>query len=181
MTPICISKLTIIGSDNGLSPGRCLAIIWIIAGILLIGLLGISFIEISIKINTFPFKKMHLKMLSAQWRLFCLGFNELMYSHNSSAYLVLCQKCSRKLGQCICSSHHIILKFSGAITISRTDIHAKGQSQSSKVKMTEVKTNFAQIWAFLRSSIKFQGHTGQKKITNFDMNWVFSDCNSSLN
>ena len=34
---ICVSKLTIIGSDNGLSPGRRQAIIWTIAGILLIG------------------------------------------------------------------------------------------------------------------------------------------------
>ena len=32
---ICISKLTIIGSDNGLSPGQHQAIIWTIAGILL--------------------------------------------------------------------------------------------------------------------------------------------------
>ena len=31
-----------------------------------------------------------------------------------------------------------------------------------------------------RSSIKFQGHVGQKKITNFDPNWAFPDCNSSL-
>ena len=36
-THICISKLTIIGSDNGLSPGRCQAIIWTNAGILLMG------------------------------------------------------------------------------------------------------------------------------------------------
>ena len=34
-------------------------------------------------------------------------------------------------------------------------------------------------YCFLRSSIKFQGHTG-KKIANFDPNWVFPDCNSSL-
>ena len=34
---ICISKLTISGSDNGLSPGRGQAIIWKNAGILLIG------------------------------------------------------------------------------------------------------------------------------------------------
>ena len=35
---LCVSKLTIIGSDNGLSPGRRQAIIWTNAGILLIGL-----------------------------------------------------------------------------------------------------------------------------------------------
>ena len=36
---ICVSKLTIIGSDNGLSPDRRQAIIWAKAGILLIGAL----------------------------------------------------------------------------------------------------------------------------------------------
>ena len=35
-THICVGKLTTIGSDNGLSPGRRQAIIWTIAGILLI-------------------------------------------------------------------------------------------------------------------------------------------------
>ena len=33
---------------------------------------------------------------------------------------------------------------------------------------------------FLKSSLKFQGHTKQK-ITDFDLNWAFPDCNSSLN
>ena len=37
MTLICISKLTIIGSDNDLSAGRRQAIIWTNAGIWLIG------------------------------------------------------------------------------------------------------------------------------------------------
>ena len=37
VTHICVDKLTIIGSDNGLSPGRRQAIIWTSAGILLIG------------------------------------------------------------------------------------------------------------------------------------------------
>ena len=40
MTQICVGKLPIIGSDNGLSPGRRQAIIWTNAGILLIGILG---------------------------------------------------------------------------------------------------------------------------------------------
>ena len=45
----CISKLTIIGSDNGLSPGWCKAIIWTNAGILLSGPWGINSNEILIK------------------------------------------------------------------------------------------------------------------------------------
>ena len=78
VTHICVVKLAIIGSDNGLLPGRRQAIIWTNAGILLIGPLGTNFIEILIGIQTFLFKKMHLKMSSAKWRPFCLGLNVLM-------------------------------------------------------------------------------------------------------
>ena len=46
VTHICVNKLTIIGSDNGLSPGCHQAIIWTNAGILLIGPLGTNFSEI---------------------------------------------------------------------------------------------------------------------------------------
>ena len=77
VTHICVDKLTIIGSDNGLSPGRRQAIIWTNAGILLIGPLGTNFSEILNKIHTFSFKKMRLKMLSGKWRPFCLGLNVL--------------------------------------------------------------------------------------------------------
>ena len=69
-THICVGKLTTIGSDNGLSPGRRQAIIWTNAGILLIGPLGTNVSEILIGIQTFSFKQMHLKMSSAKWRPF---------------------------------------------------------------------------------------------------------------
>ena len=75
---ICVSKLSIIGSDNGLSPGRRQAIIWTNAGILLIWTLGTNFNEMLIEIHIFSVKKMHLKMSSAKWRPFCLGLNVLM-------------------------------------------------------------------------------------------------------
>ena len=77
VTHICVVKLTIIASDNGLSPGRRQAIIWTNAGLLSIGPLGTQFIEILIGIQTFSFKKMHLKMSSAKWRPLCLGLNVL--------------------------------------------------------------------------------------------------------
>ena len=80
VTHICISKLTIIGSGNGLSPDRRQAIIWNNAGILSIGPVGTNFSEISIEILTFSFKKMRLKVSSAKWRLFGLGLNELMWA-----------------------------------------------------------------------------------------------------
>ena len=78
VTHISVVKLTIIDSDNGLSPGRRQAIIWTNAGILLIGPLGTNVSEILI--GTFSFKKMHLKMASAKWRPFCLGLNVLTRS-----------------------------------------------------------------------------------------------------
>ena len=64
MTYKCVSKLTVIGSDNGLSPGRRQAIIGTNAGILLIRTLGTNFSEILEEIHSFSFSKMHLKMSS---------------------------------------------------------------------------------------------------------------------
>ena len=75
---ICVSKLTTVGSDNGLSPGRRQAIIWTNARILLIGPLGTSGSGILIGIQTFSFRKMHLKISSAKWRPFCLDLNVLI-------------------------------------------------------------------------------------------------------
>ena len=75
---ICVSKLFIIGWDNGLSPGRRQAIISTNAWILLIGPLGTNFSEILIKIYISSFKKTHLKITSAKCRSSCLGLNVLM-------------------------------------------------------------------------------------------------------
>ena len=73
VTHICVSKLTIIGSDNGLSPGRRQAIIWTNARTFLIGHLETNFNEIFVEIYTFSFKKMHLKMSPGKWRPFFIG------------------------------------------------------------------------------------------------------------
>ena len=40
----------------------------------------------------------------------------------------------------LCSHHRIIMKFSGVITNDQRKVHAKGQGQRSKVKVTEVTT-----------------------------------------
>ena len=106
----------------------------------------------------------------------------------------------------LCSHHRIIMKLSGVITNEKSKVPAKGQGQRSKVKVTEVKTQlnrfrtvtpvWIHIWwwndahslmllrrgahCFSRSFVKFQGHTALK-IVGFDPDWVFLDCNSSLN
>ena len=69
MTHICVSKVTIIGSNNGLSPDRRQSIIWTNARMLLIWPLGTNFSEILIDIYISLFKTMHLKMSTKQWPL----------------------------------------------------------------------------------------------------------------
>ena len=71
-------KLTIIGSDNGLSPGWRQAIIWTSAAVLLIEPLGTNSSEILIGIQAFSFKKMYLKT-SGKWQPFCLRLNVLSW------------------------------------------------------------------------------------------------------
>ena len=101
-THICISDVTSIGSDDGLSPGRRQAIIWTNAGMLLIGPLGTNFSEISIKILAFSFAKIRLKVSSAKRRPFCLGLNVLKRTWfqriqlNMSFTWRISQKCWKK-------------------------------------------------------------------------------------
>ena len=106
-----------------------------------------------------------------------------------------------------CSHHHIIMTFSGLITNDKSNVHARGQGQRLKVKVTEVSTQlnhfrtvtlvWIHIWwwndayslmmlrrgvllFFWRSSVKFQGHTALKSV-KFDPDWAFPDSNSGLN
>ena len=79
----------IIGSDNGLSPGRRQPIIWTNTGIFLIEPIRRNFSEILIAIYTFSFKKIHLKMSYGKCRPFCLGLymlksygSYLMHKHS---------------------------------------------------------------------------------------------------
>ena len=77
MRQICVSKHTIIGSDNSLPPGRHQAIVWTNTRRLLIWPLGTKFRAISIKIHISSFKHMHLKMSSAKCQPCCLSLNLL--------------------------------------------------------------------------------------------------------
>ena len=80
-------KWVVIGLDNGLSPVRHQNVIWTNAGILLTGPWGTNFSELLIGIQTLSFKKLHLNMSSAKWRLFCLGLNILRRMSNCGAHI----------------------------------------------------------------------------------------------
>ena len=98
------------------------------------------------------------------------------------------------------------LKFSGVITNDWSKVHAKGQGQRSKVKVTDVTTQLSrfrtvtpvwiQIWWWNRAYslmwlrrgallffkvIREISRSHALKIVEFDLDWVFPDCNSSLN
>ena len=60
---ICIGNLTVIGTDNGLSPGWCQAIIRTNAEILLSEPLETNFNEIVLEIHKFSFKKLYLETI----------------------------------------------------------------------------------------------------------------------
>ena len=45
----------------------------------------------------------------------------------------------------LCSHHRIIMKFSGVITTDQGNVHAKGQGQRSKAKVTEVTTQLSRF------------------------------------
>ena len=91
VTHICVGKLIIIGSDNGLSPDRRQVIIWTNARLLSIGPLRTYFNENLIKIQQFSLKKMPVKTSSAKWRPSCLGLNVL---RNASMFYSDCQSLS---------------------------------------------------------------------------------------
>ena len=45
----------------------------------------------------------------------------------------------------LCSHHRIVMKFSGVITTDQGNVHAKGQGQRSKVKVTKVATQLSRF------------------------------------
>ena len=94
-THICVSEITIIGTDNGLSPGRHQAIIWINAGLLQIGHLGKASMIFFIKTHTFSLKKIHLIMSPGKLRPFLVSASMCeWWRHNMEAFtaiLVVCE------------------------------------------------------------------------------------------
>ena len=102
----------------------------------------------------------------------------------------------------LCSFHRIIMKFSEVITIGRSDVHEKGQSQRSKVKVTEVMTPLSPfrtvtlVWIHIwwwndayslimlrRGALLFfkvicqisRSHGSFIKSVEFDPDWAFPD------
>ena len=150
MTHICVSKLTIIGSDNGLLPGRRHAIIRTNAGILLIRPLGTNFSEFLVEILICSFKKMRLKVSSAKRRPFCLGLNEL-----SPCVLMFLW------------NHEYVLTFS----IISQDWYGAGSWSSSSWKTRTSLSHFVNAMLMMTWGHKVPGHL---QPWYWQISWIFT-------
>ena len=82
---------------------------------------------------------MALIFLAATKQLYKWYFPSVRLSVCPSVRLSVCLSvCLSVTPFWLCSHHRIIMKFSGVITSDKSDVHAKGQGQRSKVKVTEV-------------------------------------------
>ena len=130
VTHVCVSKLTIIGSDNGLSPGWGQAIIWTNAGILLIGPLGTNFSKILIKIQTFSskgnaFQDAVCEMLSILIRPQCVkndhvitGLHQIVF-HSILLIIKCCKLCLYFMGYSMWKTPHVSMLWDNVIYVSR--------------------------------------------------------------
>ena len=89
VTHICVGNLTIIGRNNGLSPGWRQHIIWINVGVLVIGHLATKFRELLIEILTLSLNIMDLKVSYARSLCHGLKFSmKIMFHIITSWYLI---------------------------------------------------------------------------------------------
>ena len=63
-----------------------------------------------------------------------------LFSCDQAALWMVQSVCPSVTSFWLCSHQRIIMKFSGVITNDKNEVHAKGQGQRSKVKVTEVTT-----------------------------------------
>ena len=144
-------NLAIICLDNGILPdwhqaisNQCRYIVHLTHGI-------------SVQYESFSYKKINAKISSAKWQPFCLGLSVHIFSCDQAALQMVFSvrpsirpsvRPSVRLSIkpfSPCSHHRIIMKFSGVITMVKSDVHAKGQGQRSKVKVTEVNTQLSRF------------------------------------
>ena len=85
MTHICVSKLTIIGSHNGLLAGRRQAIIWTNAGILLIELFGANKVNFIGNSNIFIQENVHENVVCEMASI--LSRHQCVKQYNSSSQI----------------------------------------------------------------------------------------------
>ena len=141
---ICVSKLTNIGSDNGLSPGRRQAIIWTNAGILLVVSPGTNFNEIllEISIQENPFQTVVWKMAAILSRSQCVKSQNLpeIPSFNKSLTMIsiICHLGRWKWSQILQSVFYIRMWVSSFRYENMLDVHINCERDRHPWKFTMV-------------------------------------------
>ena len=161
VTLICVSKLTTIGSEKGLSPGRRQAMSWTNVLILLSRTLENKFQWNLKQIYKFSFKKMHLKMSSAKWRQFCLGLNVLKYVALNWKYIarsLVCNKMSQ-IEQCIFSVTRNLLEIMLNVLESH-DAELKECSEKKLQQVIQLHGDNTSLWMVLRIVAVMANNTG---------------------
>ena len=157
MAHICFSKLTIIGSDNGLSPSRCQAIMWCSAGMLLIW-------NLAVKSWT---KFIHVHIRKCIWKCClrnCDNFAWISRCYHRTYFITWCvinvfgeDKCPKGIAQHvlkICSFVDILTHWGrDEMDISETTF----SNVFSSIKMFEFRLQF--YWSlFLRDQLTIFQH-----------------------
>ena len=87
----------------------------------------------------------NLTFLAATKQLYKWYFPSVHLSVRHGSWDQILRRCPSVTPFSPCSHHRIIMKFSGVITMVKSDVHAKGQGQRSKVKVTEVNTQLSRF------------------------------------
>ena len=83
---VCVSNLTIIGSDNGLLPNRYQAIIWTCDGIFLIGPIGITWSSMKFYQNSCIFIQ-EIPVENLVWKMAAILPQPLMGSMTENVFI----------------------------------------------------------------------------------------------
>ena len=92
-----------------------------------------------------PYHALRPRQMANIWQIFLAATKQLYEWFSPSVRPSVCPSVRPSVRLSVtpfwlCSHHPIIMKFSGVITSDKSDVHAKGQGQRSKVKVTEVTT-----------------------------------------
>ena len=102
---------------------------------------GESFLAATKQLNEWYFLSVRLSVCLSVCHTFLAATKQLYKWYFLSVRLSVCPSVRLSVTPFwLCSHHRTIMKFSGVITNDQRKVHAKGQGQRSKVKVTEVTT-----------------------------------------
>ena len=146
---MCISKRTIIGWDNYLSPGRFQAIIRTNARKLFIRTLARNLSEVLSEIDTF-FSQDNA-FVDVVWRQFCLGLNVLTTNKSHGMNCTCCESCNTSRATVASDS---------SLNIHKHDTFMPPQSHMSQIfspSYSSLKSTYPPVLRYCQFDMQFCG------------------------